>query len=129
MLPLASTYSYGAAPSPEEIQFRFWVFIAVVSLPSLMVYGLSKWENRDRTESILSYAMVLPIIMGIIVGTVGPPPIWVPTAATFLLCAGLELCRFGWWGCAKGAVGVVAGALILHGTLGYSMKHFLMSGW
>lgn len=130
MLLLAYTMSYGAPPTAEEIQFRFWIFIAVVSLPSLVVYGLSKWENRERTEAILSYAMMLPIIMGIIVPTGGgPPSIWVPTAATFLLCAGLELCRFGWWGCVKGAVGVVAGALILHGTLGYAMRHFLMTGW
>lgn len=129
MLLLAYSMSYGAPPTPEEIQFRLWIFIAVVSLPSLVVYGLSKWENREHTESVLSYAMVLPIIMGVVVGTVGSPSIWVPVAATFLLCAGLELCRFGWWGCVKGTVGVVAGALILHGTLGYTMRHFLMTGW
>ena len=128
ILPLASTYSYGISPSADQVQFRFWFFIFLLSSPALVVYAVSKIEGDEFKASFFSWVFWLSILIGLFVSPSGSRSAAMPALAVFMLCSSAELLRYGWWEKAKGAVGVVLSGFALHGTASYAFPHFMMTG-
>lgn len=125
---LAYTFSYGTLPTAEEVRLRFWLFIVLLSLPALAVYAVSKIEGDEFKSTLFTWLLTLPLILAVIVPTVGPAPVWAGSCAVLLLCASLELFRYGWPGIIKGCIGVPLGLIALRGVVPSSFTHFMMTG-
>jgi hypothetical protein len=127
-LLLAYTRGYGTLPTADEVRFRFWLFIVLLSLPAVAVYLVSKIEGDEFKSSLFSWLLTLPLLLAIIVPTVGPAPVWVGSCVVLLLCSSLELFRYGWPGIIKGCIGLPIGFLALRGVIQSSFTNFMMTG-
>jgi hypothetical protein len=126
-LLLASTYSFGIPPSPDQVQFRFWLFIFLLSCPAWLVYAVSKIEDDEFKASLFSWIFWLSILVGIFVSPAGRSAA-MPALAVLLLCSSAELLRYGWWEKVKGAAGVALSGFALHGIVQSAFPHFMMTG-
>jgi hypothetical protein len=128
LVPLAYSMSYGSAPTADQMQFRFWLFIVLLSLPALAVYAVSKIEGDEFKSSLFTWLLTIPLLLAIIAPTAGPAPVWVGSLGVLLLCSSLELFRYGWPGIIKGCIGLPLGVLVLRGAILSSFADFMMTG-
>jgi hypothetical protein len=128
ILPLAYSMSYGAVPAADQVQFRFWLFIFLLSSPALVVYAVSKIEGDEFKISVFSWVFWFSILIAMIVPTVGPPNVSVPMLAVLVLCGSAELLRYGWWEKIKGGVGLLLSGFALGGVVHAAFPHFMMTG-
>ena len=126
-LPLAYTFSYGPTPSAEQVQFRFWLFIALLSLPALLVYFVSKIEGDEFKASFFGWAIIgVPLLLGIVVPIPGAVPIWAVSLAVLVLCSGLELLRYGMGRKVLGVIGAAGGFFIVKGMIQSCFTDFMI---
>ena len=128
ILPLAYSMSYGAAPAADQVQFRFWLFIFLLSSPALVVYAVSRLAEDESKVGIFSWVSQLSILAAMIVPTVGPTHVSAPMLAVLVLCGSAELLRYGWWEKTKGAFGPMMAGFALGGVVQSAFPHFMMTG-
>ena len=124
ILPLATTYSYGATPTADQVQLRFWLFIFLLSCPALLVYAVSKIEEAEFNASFFSWIFWLSILVGIFVSPAGRSAA-MPALAVLLLCSSAELLRYGWKEKVRGVAGLALSGFFLSGTVQHTFPRFM----
>jgi hypothetical protein len=117
ILPLAYSFSYGSSPTPDQVQFRFWLFIFLLSSPALVVYAVSRLAEDESKVCIFSWVSQLSILAAMIVPTVGPAHVSAPMLVVFMLCSSADLLRYGLWEKTKGAFGPMMAGFALGGVV------------